>query len=99
MLLAAAVVVLVWLERRGRDRSRYANLRSRGERTRPRVTGIGGWLRTAMRLPLLFGFVLPALAAVAPAGAATIVQRIGDRRWRSGRGIPCGSAVWRRWWW
>jgi len=61
-LLLAAVMVLVWLERRGRDRSRYANVRARGERMRPRVRGIGGWLRTALCvLPLLFGFVLPAV--------------------------------------
>lgn len=61
-LLLTAVILLVWLERRGRQRSRYANVRARGERIRPALRGAAGWTRTALcAVPLVFGFVLPAL--------------------------------------
>lgn len=84
-LLLTAVVLLVWLERRGRDRSRYANVRARGERVRARVQGVSGWLRTAVCLvPLLLGFALPAL----------LLLRLLTRDWASVSAVAV--ATWTR---
>ena len=59
--MLAVVVLLVWLERRGRGRRRYGSVqRMRALRPRP-LAGAKRWLATAVAaLPVLLGFVLPA---------------------------------------
>ncbi len=64
-LLLTAVIVLVWLERRSRRRARYANTRARRDaaaRVAQPLSRRASWARTLFcALPLLLGFVLPAV--------------------------------------
>ena len=64
-LLLTVVLLLVWTERRGRRRARYANTRARfgaaARLVRP-SSASAAWMRTLLcALPLLLGFVLPAI--------------------------------------
>ena len=74
-LLMTAVIVLVWLERRGRRRARYANTRARHDssgRIGQPLSQVATWARTLLCvLPLTFGFVLPAI----------LLLRLLEREW------------------
>jgi iron(III) transport system permease protein len=83
LALLAIVIVIVWFERRSRERARYGSVRSR---RRYRVTSLSthaGWLRTALcTLPLLIGFVLPvALLLRLIAGDADVAFDARAGRW------------------
>ena len=83
--LLATVILLVWLERRGRGRSRYGSTRARRDRLRPRAVGWRGWVRTLLCLsPLLFGFALP----------TALLVRLLVREWTSVS--PLAVALWTR---
>ncbi len=61
-MLLAAVLLLVWQERRSRRRARYASTRARAQRSGFALSPWNARLRTALcSIPLLLGFVLPAL--------------------------------------
>jgi iron(III) transport system permease protein len=60
LALLMIVIVIVWLERRSRERARYASTRSRRSYRVASASGFAGWSRTTLcALPLLIGFVLP----------------------------------------
>lgn len=61
-VLLLAVLLLVWQERRSRRRARYASPRARGQRMGHALSPGKAWLRTLLcALPLVLGFILPAL--------------------------------------
>ena len=76
-LLLTAVIILVWLERRSRRRARYANSRARNDaatRLGQPLSPSAAWARTTLcALPLIMGFVLPAL----------LLLRLLERDWVS----------------
>ena len=73
-VLLAAVLLLVWQERHSRRRARYASTRARGQRMGFALSPGKAWLRTGLcAIPLVFGFVLPAL----------LLLRLLAREWTS----------------
>ncbi|MGL5005162.1 MAG: ABC transporter permease, partial [Casimicrobium sp.] len=58
--LLVIVILIVWLERRSRERARYASGRTKRNPRVAVVQGTRAWLRTLVcALPLALGFVLP----------------------------------------
>jgi iron(III) transport system permease protein len=60
--LLAIVLLIIWIERRSRERARYGNVRARKSLRVATLTTTQGWMRFALcMLPLLLGFLLPSL--------------------------------------
>ena len=61
-VLLVAVMLLVWQERRGRLRARYASTRARSAYLQHDLPARSAWIRTlCCALPLILGFVVPTL--------------------------------------
>lgn len=65
VILLGFVAVILWVERRARARARYHESAVARRREPHRLTGARGWAATALcAVPLVLGFVLPALLLV-----------------------------------
>jgi iron(III) transport system permease protein len=87
--LLVMVLLLVWVERRTRQRARYGSVRARKNYRVADLRGLSGWIRAALcMLPLLVGFVLPtvlllrlAIGDAAVAFTSRVFVWIGNTLW------------------
>jgi iron(III) transport system permease protein len=93
LVLLAAVLCLVWIERRQRGRMAFHSLASRPARVR-RLTGAHAWAATlACATPVCFGFLVPTALLLHAAYAQGAVPDLRLARWAGNTAMLSGLAV------
>ncbi|MFN7641555.1 MAG: ABC transporter permease [Burkholderiales bacterium] len=93
LVLLAAVLLLVWVERRQRGRMAFHSRAARPARVR-RLHGVAAWGATLLcLLPVLAGFVLPVLLLLRAAAGQGVWLDVRLAQWASNTALLSGLAV------